>query len=68
MQSNRGLDDANEANCIPVRVSRLVKQTSASQLKGGKKKKGGTVEDIQAFQVSGLNAFSSALSSLLNAS
>lgn len=30
---SRFADDVNEANCIPGRVSRLVKQTSASQLK-----------------------------------
>lgn len=40
------VDDANEAYCIPVRVSRSGKQTSAPQLKG---KIGEPKEDIQAF-------------------
>lgn len=51
---SRFADDVNEANCIPVRVSRLGKQTSASQLNTENR---GAKKDIQAFQVSGLNAF-----------
>lgn len=47
-------DDVNEANCIPVLVYRLGKQTSARQLK---EKERAAKEDIQAFQISGLNAF-----------
>lgn len=50
--TSRFADDVNEASCIPVRVSRLVKQISASQLKEGGKNEGGTKYDIKAFQVS----------------
>lgn len=61
---SRFADDVNEANCIPVGLPRLVKQTSASQLKQGKKG-----ERYSVF--SGLRPeclFWSVLSSLLNAS
>lgn len=56
---SRFVDDVNEANCIPVPVSRSVKQTSASQLKKKKSwvgEKGAPRKIFRLSRSSGLNA------------